>query len=88
MISSIKDNNLLLGSIFPFFVLCIGCSGPNDSDKIFENVTLTSSLDGYIGMTHGAAWGDYDNDGLPDLYVTNHLKDAQLFHNQGLYYMM
>lgn len=83
MISSIKDNNLLLGSIFPFFVLCIGCSGPNDSDKIFENVTLTSSLDGYIGMTHGAAWGDYDNDGLPDLYVTNHLKDAQLFHNQG-----
>ncbi|MEM8526905.1 MAG: FG-GAP-like repeat-containing protein [Bacteroidota bacterium] len=30
----------------------------------------------------GAAWGDYDNDGFPDLLLT-HAGSVQLFHNQG-----
>ncbi len=34
-------------------------------------------------MTHGAAWGDYDGDGRPDLYLTNHLKPAKLYRNLG-----
>ena len=50
---------------------------------IFEDVTLTSGLAGYAGITYGAAWGDFDGDGLPDLYVTNHLNGAQLFRNLG-----
>ena len=73
----------LLGLILTFFLLCLGCSGQEDSGKIFENVTLSSGLDTYIGMTHGVAWGDYDGDGLPDLYVTNHLNNAKLFRNLG-----
>lgn len=40
-------------------------------------------MGGYEGMTHGTAWGDFDGDGLPDLYVTNHLKQAALFRNLG-----
>jgi hypothetical protein len=34
-------------------------------------------------MVKGAVWGDYDNDGLPDLYVSNLGAPNQLFHNLG-----
>lgn len=35
-------------------------------------------------LTHGAAVGDYDSDGLPDLLLNRHLESpAQLFHNNG-----
>ncbi len=33
--------------------------------------------------TIGHAWGDYDNDGRPDLFVSNSLGRSQLFHNNG-----
>ncbi len=47
----------------------------------FEDVTETAGVrgDGY-GM--GAAVGDYDNDGRPDLYVTNFGANI-LYHNEG-----
>jgi hypothetical protein len=60
-----------------------GCSNREKSVKVFEDVTLTSGLGEYVGMTHGVAWGDFDGDGLPDLYVTNHLNEAKLFRNLG-----
>ncbi len=36
--------------------------------------------DGNYGM--GVAVGDYDNDGYPDIYVTNYGKNI-LYHNNG-----
>ena len=33
-----------------------------------------------IGL--GCVWGDYDNDGFPDLYVTQYGKNI-LYHNNG-----
>jgi len=33
--------------------------------------------------SRGVAWGDYDNDGDPDLYVTNSDCDNRLFRNDG-----
>ncbi len=36
---------------------------------------------GYLGI--GQAWGDYDNDGFLDLYVTGNLSPSVLYHNQG-----
>ena len=60
-----------------------GCSSPEKPVKVFEDVTLASGLGEYVGMTHGVAWGDFDGDGLPDLYVTNHLNEAKLLRNLG-----
>ncbi len=66
--------------------LAMGLAGCSPSEKtlmMFEDITGASGLGAYEGMTHGAAWGDYDGDGRPDLYVTNHLKPAMLFRNLG-----
>lgn len=51
--------------------------------SLFDDVTPSSVLDSYAGMTHGAAWGDFDADGRPDVYVTNHLNKPLLFRNLG-----
>jgi hypothetical protein len=50
--------------------------------RAFEDVTAASGI-AYTGMTHGAAWADADGDGLPDLYVTNHLQAPTLYRNLG-----
>jgi hypothetical protein len=45
-----------------------------------------SKVSGISGRDRGnsATWWDYDNDGLPDLYVGNDFKDAdRLYRNQG-----
>lgn len=36
-----------------------------------------------LGWVKGAVWGDYDNDGRPDLYVSRLGQDNLLFHNEG-----
>ncbi len=44
-----------------------------------ENIDITHPLSGY---KYGAFWGDYDNDGFPDLFMTG-IYRIQLFHNEG-----
>lgn len=80
---------LRLGRLVAMAVLMLGlgltasCSRQEVAVTLFEDVTAKSGLGNYVGMTHGAAWGDFDFDGLPDLYVTNHLNEAKLFRNMG-----
>jgi enediyne biosynthesis protein E4 len=55
-----------------------------NKDGTFTDVTQEAGLaaagDGNYGM--GVAVGDYDNDGYPDIYVTNYGKNT-LYHNNG-----
>ncbi len=53
----------------------------NNGDGTFTDVTEKAGVPGNaFGL--GCVWGDYDNDGFPDLYVTQYGKDV-LYHNNG-----
>ena len=51
------------------------------SDGTFEDVTEKSGLKG-IGYSTGVAVGDFDNDGLEDLFVAGYGRNT-LYHNNG-----
>ncbi len=53
----------------------------NNGDGTFTDVTAKSGVPG-TGYAIGVTVGDYDNDGYPDIYVTNY-KSAVLYHNNG-----
>ncbi len=54
----------------------------NNGDGTFTDVTDRAGVANRGGFGMGAAWGDYDNDGLLDLYVTNYGRSV-LYHNNG-----
>jgi tetratricopeptide (TPR) repeat protein/peroxiredoxin len=57
----------------------------NDGHGSFVEVTREVGLDaGNDRFSFSAAWGDYDNDGWPDLVVTNDFGRKNLYHNLGL----
>src|SRR6184192_1605627 len=53
----------------------------NNGDGTFTDVTETAGVPG-TGYGLGCVWGDYDNDGFPDLYVTQYGRNV-LYHNNG-----
>jgi hypothetical protein len=53
----------------------------NNGDGTFTDVTDSAGVPG-TGYGLGCVWGDYDNDGFPDLYVTQFGKNV-LYHNNG-----
>jgi hypothetical protein len=54
----------------------------NNGDGTFTEVTEQAGLD-TRWPSIGGAWGDYDNDGRPDLFLSNGLGRSQLYHNNG-----
>ena len=54
----------------------------NRGDGTFENVAVEAGVADGGSQGHGAAWGDYDNDGWLDLYVAN-FGSSRLYRNNG-----
>ena len=54
----------------------------NNGDGTFTDVTEKAGLK-TIWPTIGCAWGDYDNDGRPDVFLSNGMGRSQLYHNNG-----
>jgi hypothetical protein len=57
----------------------------NNGDGSFTDITHASGTENPYNA-RGAVWGDYDNDGLQDLYVVNSFNEStpnRLFRNQG-----
>lgn len=60
----------------------------NIGDLQFEDISATSGIpQNTSALTYGASWGDYDRDGLLDLYICNYNWPAGvtnwLLHNEG-----
>jgi hypothetical protein len=53
----------------------------NNGNSTFTDVTEKAGVPG-TGYGLGCIWGDYDNDGHPDLFVTQYGRNA-LYHNNG-----
>ena len=49
---------------------------------MFKDITDKSGIN-YTGTSHGLAWGDYNNDGFIDLWVSNHHDPATLYQNDS-----
>jgi enediyne biosynthesis protein E4 len=55
----------------------------NRGDGTFEDVSQQSEIARYVGKGMSVAIADYDEDGLPDVFVTNDKIPNFLFHNLG-----
>ncbi len=53
----------------------------NRGDGTFADVAAAAGV-ARTAFTKAAAWGDYDNDGYPDLYVSNYTGENFLYHNE------
>ncbi|MFN0112754.1 MAG: FG-GAP-like repeat-containing protein [Blastocatellia bacterium] len=54
----------------------------NRGNGSFEDVTRKAGV-GRTAFTKGSTWGDYDNDGFADLYVSNYGGENFLYRNLG-----
>ncbi len=54
----------------------------NNGDGTFTDIAPMLGLD-HLGMVKGVAWGDYNNDRWPDLYISRNGQPNLLFRNDG-----
>jgi hypothetical protein len=55
----------------------------NNGKGVFTDVSAAANIAPYVGNGLGVAVGDYDDDGLPDVFVANDAVPNFLFHNEG-----
>lgn len=54
----------------------------NNGNGTFTNVAAEAGLD-HVGFVKGSSWGDFDNDGRPDLYISRMNQANVLYRNVG-----
>ena len=55
----------------------------NRGDGTFEDIASSAGVENDASRySKGCTWIDYDNDGYPDLFVTNLLDTGRLYHNE------
>ena len=55
----------------------------NNGDGTFTDVTKSAGIYNTTGKGLGVVWGDYNNDGVPDIYVANDSTENFFYHNNG-----
>ena len=55
----------------------------NNGDGTFTDVTKSAGIHNTTGKGLGVVWGDYNNDGSPDIYVANDSTENLFYHNNG-----
>ena len=55
----------------------------NNGDGTFTDVTKSAGIYNTTGKGLGVVWGDYNNDGTPDIYVANDSTENLFYHNNG-----
>ena len=55
----------------------------NNGDGTFSDITQSAGLFALTGKGLGVVWGDYDNDGDPDIFVANDTTPNFLYQNNG-----
>lgn len=55
----------------------------NRGDGTFEDVSVKSGIGAYAGRGMSVGFADYDQDGFPDVFVSNDNMPNFLFHNRG-----
>ncbi|MGA8630489.1 MAG: CRTAC1 family protein [Terracidiphilus sp.] len=55
----------------------------NNGDGTFTDVSELSHISSYVGKGMGVAFGDYNGDGFPDIFVSNDTFQNYLLHNNG-----
>src|SRR5262245_58645846 len=53
----------------------------NAGAQMFQDVSVAAGFGNSASETWGAAWGDVDGDGYPDLFASNHRTRATLYRN-------
>jgi enediyne biosynthesis protein E4 len=55
----------------------------NKGDGSFEDISLQAGIRTHLGKGMGVGVADYDDDGLPDIFIANDKLPNFLFHNTG-----
>lgn len=63
-------------------VVSAAMAAPAQAQIQFEEKTATSGI-AFSGETWGAAWGDVDGDGRPDIHTNNHRTEDSVWLNKG-----